>query len=175
MSSAASDVQAEHIDGQTPLDERAAILAKLAVGDIDVVTNCMVLTEGWDVPDIGCCILARPTKSMGLFRQMVGRGLRPAPGKTDVVVLDHSGAVFRHGLPEDRVEPGRSIPNRQATSPEHQKRQAAARKLLECTPAVIVRVGGKPCPNCGCLPQRPAEFIVTADGELGLVERGKAS
>ena len=102
-----SDVRAEHIDGHTPLDERAAILAKLAVGDTDVVTNCMVLTEGWDMPDIGCCILARPTKSMGLFRQMVGRVLRPAPGKIDAIVLDHSGAVFRHGLPEDRVAPGR--------------------------------------------------------------------
>jgi len=41
---------------------------------------------------------------MGLYRQMVGRGLRPAPGKTDVVILDHSGAVFQHGLPEDRVQ-----------------------------------------------------------------------
>jgi DNA repair protein RadD len=170
-----ADVCAEHIDGQTPLDERAAILAKLAVGDIDVVTNCMVLTEGWDMPGIGCCILARPTKRMGLYRQMVGRGLRPAPGKTDVVVLDHSGAVFHHGLPEDRVA-WTLDPNRQATSPEHQKRLSSREsKLLECTQCGHVRVGGKPCPNCGFLPQRPAEFIVPADGELGLVERGKAS
>ena len=63
----------------------------------------MVLTEGFDLPDMGCIILARPTKKMGLYRQMIGRGLRPADGKSDVVILDHSGAVFRHGLPEDRV------------------------------------------------------------------------
>ena len=58
------------------------------------VTNCMVLTEGFDMPDIGCAILARSTKKMGLFRQMIGRVLRPADGKPDAIVLDHSGAVF---------------------------------------------------------------------------------
>jgi DNA repair protein RadD len=168
-------VRAEHIDGSTPIDERAAILAKLAADDIDVVSNCMVLTEGWDMPDIGCCILARPTKKMGLYRQMVGRGLRPSPGKSDVVVLDHSGDVFRHGLPEDRVT-WTLDPDRQATSPEHQKRLSSHEsKLLECSQCGHVRAGGKPCPDCGFLPQRPAEFVATAAGELGLVERGRAS
>src|SRR5215471_14110010 len=63
-------VRAEHLDGSTPEDEREAILARLASGDTEVVANCMVLTEGFDCPDIGCCILARPTKKMGLYRQM---------------------------------------------------------------------------------------------------------
>jgi DNA repair protein RadD len=76
-------IKAEHIDGGTPKDERDATLARLASGEIDVVCNCMVLTEGWDMPEVGCCILARPTKQMGLFRQMIGRVLRPAPGKND--------------------------------------------------------------------------------------------
>jgi len=96
----ASGVRAEHIDGGTPKDEREATLARLASGAIDVVANCMVLTEGWDMPAVGCCILARPTKKLGLFRQMVGRVLRTAPSKVDAIILDHSGAVFRHGLPE---------------------------------------------------------------------------
>src|SRR5262249_2559988 len=98
-----ADVRAEHLDGETPIAERAAILARLPTGEDEVVSNCMVLTEGFDCPDMGCIILARPTKKMGLYRQMIGRGLRPADGKRDVVILDHSGAVFRHGLPEDRV------------------------------------------------------------------------
>ena len=66
-----SDVKAEHIDGKTPKDERDAILARLANGDLELVSNCMVLTEGWDMPSVQVCILARPTKSLGLFRQMV--------------------------------------------------------------------------------------------------------
>jgi superfamily II DNA or RNA helicase len=81
-------VRAEHLDGETPQGDRDAILARLRSGETQVVCNCMVLTEGFDCPDIGCIILARPTKQMGLFRQMIGRGLRPAPGKTDLVILD---------------------------------------------------------------------------------------
>jgi DNA repair protein RadD len=109
-----SGVRAEHIDGATPKDERDAILARLASGEIEMVTNCMVLTEGWDMPEVSCCILARPTKKMGLYRQMVGRVLRPAPGKTNAIILDHSGAVYLHGQPADHVPrggpPGRHDP-----------------------------------------------------------------
>jgi superfamily II DNA or RNA helicase len=100
----ASGVRAEHIDGTTPMDERDATLVRLASGEVEVVTNCMVLTEGWDMPVLGCIILARPTKQMGLYRQMIGRGLRPAPGKTNCIVIDHSGATYRLGFAEDYVE-----------------------------------------------------------------------
>jgi DNA repair protein RadD len=167
-------VRAEHIDGSTPKDQRDATLARLASGEIDLVSNCLVLTEGWDMPVVGCCILARPTKKMGLFRQMIGRVLRPADGKPDAIVLDHSGAVFRHGLPEDRVE-WTLNPDRRATAPEHQKRQSAREsKLIECSQCSTLRIGGKPCPNCGFMPRRPAEYVAYLDGDLGLVEHGKA-
>jgi superfamily II DNA or RNA helicase len=167
-------VRAEHLDGSTAIDERAAILGRLASGETQVVCNCMVLTEGFDLPDMGCIILARPTKKMGLYRQMIGRGLRPAVGKTDVVILDHSGAVFRHGLPEDRVA-WTLDPDLRATAPEHTKRQSRYEsKLIECSQCKTLRVGGKPCPNCGFLPKRPAEFVATAAGELGLVKGGRA-
>ena len=73
-------------DGGTPKPERDATLARLASGEIELVTNCMVLTEGWDMPTVGACILARPTKKMGLYRQMIGRVLRPADGKPDAII-----------------------------------------------------------------------------------------
>src|SRR5262249_1201262 len=168
-------VRAEHLDGSTQIDERAAILARLATGETEVVTNCMVLTEGFDCPDMGCIILARPTKKMGLYRQMIGRGLRPAEGKSDVVTPDHSGAVFRHGLPEDRVE-WTLAPDGRATAPAHTNRQSRHEsKLIECSQCSTLRVGGLPCPNCGFLPKRPAEFVVPADGELVLVVAGTAN
>ena len=75
-------IVAEHIDGSTPIEERAAILAALASGAAEVCCNAMVLTEGWDCPEVSCLVLMRPTKSLGLFRQMVGRVLRPAPEKS---------------------------------------------------------------------------------------------
>ena len=82
-----SGVRCEHIDGTTPKPERDASLARLASGEIEVCHNCMVLCEGWDLPEVGCCILARPTRKMGLYRQMIGRVLRPAEGKRDAIVL----------------------------------------------------------------------------------------
>jgi superfamily II DNA or RNA helicase len=167
-------VKAEHIDGTTPKDERDATLARLASGEITVVCNCMVLTEGWDMPEVGCCILARPTKQMGLYRQMIGRVLRPAPGKQYATVLDHSGAVHRHGLPEDHVEWTLDV-DKKASSPGHEKRQSkSSTSLLECTQCGSVRKGGQPCPCCGFLPQRPAEYQTITPGELGLVQGGRA-
>jgi len=129
-----SGVRAEHIDATTPKAEREATLARLASGEIELVTNCMVLTEGWDMPEVGACILARPTRKMGLYRQMIGRVLRPAPNKADAIVLDHSGAVFRHGFAEDHVEWTLS-PDRRAESADHQERSeyGSSSKLLECS------------------------------------------
>jgi superfamily II DNA or RNA helicase len=167
-----SGVRAEHLDGATPSADRDAILARLASGQAEVVTNCMVLTEGFDCPDIGCIILARPTKKMGLYRQMIGRGLRPADGKPDAIILDHSGAVFRHGLPADHVEWTLDT-NRLATAPAHQARlEGKVARLIECTQCSTLRLGGQPCPHCGFLPRRPAQYVPHVDGELGLVTGG---
>jgi superfamily II DNA or RNA helicase len=162
-------VKAEHLDGSTPKPDRDAILKRLETGETELVSNCMVLTEGWDMPEVGCCILARPTKKMGLFRQMIGRVLRPAEGKPDAIILDHSGAVFKHGLPEDRVE-WLLDADRRAVAPAHQARlNRDAPKLLECTQCSALRVGGQPCPACGFLPQRPAQYVPHIEGDLALV------
>ena len=143
-----SGVRCEHIDGSTPKCERDATLARLASGALQVVTNCMVLTEGWDMPEASCCILARPTRKMGLYRQMIGRVLRPAEGKPDAIVLDHSGAVFRHGFVEDHVE-WTLDPDRRAVSPTHQQREASGNsRLIECTQCGAVRVAGEACSHC---------------------------
>jgi DNA repair protein RadD len=168
-----SGVRAEHIDGSTPKGERDASLARLASGEIEIVSNCMVLTEGWDMPEAGCIILARPTKKMGLFRQMIGRVLRPAEGKTDAIVLDHSGAVYRHGFVEDAVC-WTLDPERRAESPAHTTRcEGHNSRLLECTQCGAIRVAGEPCSHCGFLPQRPPRPIRHEDGELAEVGRDR--
>jgi superfamily II DNA or RNA helicase len=80
-------ITAEALSGKTPTEERAAILDRLATGQTQVVTNCAVLTEGFDLPALSCCLLVRPTKSRPLFVQMVGRVLRPHPGKDKARLL----------------------------------------------------------------------------------------
>jgi DNA repair protein RadD len=168
-------VRAEHLDGSTPTADRDAILGRLRNGETQVVTNCIVLTEGYDCPEIGCIILARPTRRMGLFRQMIGRGMRPADGKADCVILDHSGAVYRHGLPEDHVA-WTLDPDLRATAPAHSARQESREtKLIECSQCQTLRKGGLPCPNCRFLPKRPAEYVRHREGDLGLVKNGKGT
>jgi DNA repair protein RadD len=168
-----SGVRCEHIDGSTPKDERDATLARLESGELEVVTNCMVLTEGWDMPVVGTCILARPTRKMGLYRQMIGRVLRPADGKPDAIVLDHSGAVFRHGFVEDRVH-WTLDPDRHAESPTHQQRCVEhSSRLLECTQCGAIRTAGEACFHCGFLPQRPPRAVSFLDGDLALVDGAK--
>jgi superfamily II DNA or RNA helicase len=135
----------------------------------------MVLTEGWDMPEVGCCILARPTKQLGLFRQMVGRVLRPAESKVDAIILDHSGAVYRHGLPEDRIEWPLHIDHRAENPTQAKRNRGEEPKLREC-PSCKTVMAAPPCGNCGWMPaQRRGHDRDFADGELGLVVNGKAN
>lgn len=168
-----SGVMAEHIDGSTPAEERDRILARFAAGDVEVICNVAVLTEGFDCPDIGAIILARPTRSLGLFRQMIGRGLRPAPSKSDVVILDHSGAVFRHGFVEEPVTWTLSE-DRRADSPMQRSRAAGTMpKLTTCPECQAVRFEGRPCGSCGWRPQPKPRAVEVIDGELGHVDRDR--
>jgi len=84
--------------GSTPKHERAEIYRKFRTGEYEWLTNAMVLTEGWDAPHCDALVIARPTKSPALYQQMIGRGLRLFPGKTECVVLDVCGATAVHGL-----------------------------------------------------------------------------
>jgi DNA repair protein RadD len=169
-------VRAGHIDGSTPKEERDAILARLTRGDIDVICNCAVLTEGVDIPAVSCIVLARPTKSMGLFRQMIGRGLRPAPGKTDCIVLDHAGATLEHGFAEDPVQWSLST-DRRAANPTHEKRKAAGGKsrLCDCSRCGALRTAGERCRSCGFLPAPPPRSVDFVDGDLARLDRNRRS
>lgn len=96
-------IDAHHLDGTTPEKERRRTLAALEGGQIRLVSNVGVLTEGWDQPSVKCAILARPTKSLSLFMQMAGRILRPFNDEMPLL-LDHGGNVDRHGMPcQDRT------------------------------------------------------------------------
>lgn len=80
-------VNAVHVDATTDLDTRRAIVRDFRAQKIQVVTNYSIFLEGADFPSVDCILMARPTKSHGLFTQVLGRGLRPFPGKEDCLVL----------------------------------------------------------------------------------------
>jgi superfamily II DNA or RNA helicase len=89
---------AELVHGGTPKDERRRLVQAYRDGAVQVLCNAMVFTEGTDLPMTSCVVIARPTMNPALFVQMVGRGLRLFPGKSDCVVLDVVGATNRHRL-----------------------------------------------------------------------------
>lgn len=91
-------IAAEVITGETPRDTRRRIFRDYREGSVQVLVNCMVLTEGFDAPWASCAVIARPTQSAPLYTQMVGRVLRPWPGKVDALVLDVVGASSNHKL-----------------------------------------------------------------------------
>ena len=89
------------VHGATPKDERDAMITGLGDGSLDVLTSCEVISEGLDVPSVGCVILLRPTGSLTIYLQQVGRGMRPKAGGEPLIILDHAANSVRHGLPED--------------------------------------------------------------------------
>lgn len=91
-------IAAAWVHGGTPLDERRELLRRFSAGDVQVLANCAVLTEGYDEPSVSCVVVARPTKSRALYTQMVGRGTRRYPTKDDCLVLDVVGATDVHSL-----------------------------------------------------------------------------
>lgn len=140
----AAGIPAAAIDGTTPAEERAAALASLAAGELRVLWNCALLTEGWDLPACSAVLLGRPTMSRALWRQMVGRGLRAAEGKADCVVLDHVGATHRFGLPDDPDEYALDGSVETCGTGVRAARRLACRACHRAFPAVLPC-----CPACG--------------------------
>ena len=102
---------------------------------------------------------------------MIGRGLRPAEGKTDCIILDHSGAVFQHGLPEDPIT-WALHQDRKAANKKHELRNGTpASRLTTCPKCSAIRNAGAACRMCGWEPRRRAEDVEVLDGELGRVDR----
>lgn len=138
-------IEAPCIDGSTPPDERATALARFAAGEISVLCNVYVLTEGWDCPSTECVILARGVGHTGMAFQIVGRALRPSPetGKTRATVVDLCGSFLSLPLPTDPVEyslEGRAIRKVKGLPALKQCRQCGA----------VYRPGtARECPRCG--------------------------
>lgn len=92
------NIPAAYIDSKTPKDERDEIVSKFRSGEIQVLSNVDIFTEGFDCPDVEVVQLARPTKSLSLYLQQVGRVMRPAEGKEYGLILDNACLWQDHGL-----------------------------------------------------------------------------
>jgi DNA repair protein RadD len=140
------------IFGDTPKEERDAIIAAFKRGEIRALASMGVLTTGFNAPAVDLIALLRPTKSAGLYVQMVGRGTRLAPGKENCLVLDFAGNVRRHG-PIDLVRPRRAG--------EAGGGDAPTKVCPECDS--IIALSATECPDCGYVfPAREVKIAPTA-------------
>lgn len=174
----AAGIPAEHVDGSMPTEERDYIMSEYRRGHYPVLTNCMVASYGFDAPMASCCILARPTKSLVLYRQMAGRVQRPYPGKEYALILDHSGACLMHGFPDDDIDwtLDKSVNNSEANKEKKEKEKdrlpiccKQCGFVFEWTPQRRSK-----CPNCGYEnPSRVPDLIRSSPGELRELTRKK--
>lgn len=149
----AAGVKAEHADGAMPNAQRDAVLARFTSGETTVVCNCDLISEGYDLPAISCVDLVRPTQSSVKYLQMVGRGMRPCPEKSDLVVLDHAGCTIRHGFVTD---------NRDYSLEDRPKAKDTGPKPRVCRLCFcVIPAGVALCPEC----QQPQPRLSASCGE----------
>lgn len=131
-------VECGFVCGETLPFQRDEALRRFRAGTLKYLCNVNVLTTGFDAPNIDCVALVRPTLSPGLYYQMVGRGFRLHPGKTDCLVLDFGGNVLRHG-PVDAI--------RLADPQSNGNGEAPAKECPACH--ALIAAGYAICPECG--------------------------
>lgn len=155
-----------YVDGTTPDDVRKGIFRSLNEHWIDYLCNVQVVERGTDIPRIGCVQLCVAVGSLVRYRQMIGRGSRVHPEKTDCLVLDHGGNVLRHGFFEDDPEWSLDITTKDPG-------EVGARPTIECPKCQAIYRGGK-CSHCGYEPsvrERRGQGLEFDGSELKEVKR----
>lgn len=169
----AAGIKAAHLDGKTPKHQRRIMLQRFARGQIDVISNVALFGEGFDLAansgmdvHIEAVILARPTASLSMHLQMVGRALRP--GDDPAIILDHAGNCLKHGLPDK---------DREWSLADREKKcdgVAPCRQCKQCF--AILPAGTQVCPECGY--EFPAQLRVGPEhkpGKLVEIEKARAA
>ena len=157
----ACGVSAVHVDGETSIDERDAAIANFKEGKIKVMCNVDLFGEGFDLPSLEAVILLRPTQSLGLYLQQVGRALRIYEGKNHAIILDHVGNHERHGFPDDERE--WSLDGKKGRTKKGEKVQP----IKVCDSCFAAQFpGAKVCKHCGYEFKIEPRSIQEVDGEL---------
>jgi len=164
-------ISADHIDcytGKLADDEsRADIIGRFKSGDTTVLCNVDILTKGFDYPEVSCIIQARPTKSLMVHIQQVGRGLRVADGKSECLILDHAGNHERLGFVDAQLPTVLDDGKKKAGKSDKKKEDAKDEPLPKRCPSCdfLKPAGVRKCPACGLIPSF-AEDVETDEGEL---------
>lgn len=161
----AAGYRAASVDGSMSDEERADRIQGLGTGKYQVITSCDLIGEGLDVPVVGAVQLLRPTKSLGLHLQQIGRGLRPSEGKSHCFVLDHIGNVGTHGFA--------TSPRQWSLAGVAKDRKPKDKALRTCGECFLVHEASPTCPHCGYvypIKERGLTRMEMVDGKLVEIE-----
>jgi superfamily II DNA or RNA helicase len=152
---------AAHLDGSLDRDLRRSMIADFRTGAISILCSVDVIGEGLDIPGIECGILLRPTASLVVAMQQIGRLLRPAPGKREAIILDHARITETHGFPDEERDwtlAGRDVRKRKASD-----KPLPVRVCPSCfaaqRPAPVCKICNEPFPV-------QAREVAEVEGEL---------
>lgn len=160
----AAGITAAHIDGNTERGIRKDLLKKFRKGEILVLTSVEIFGEGFDLPAVEVAILLRPTQSLSLHLQQIGRVLRVAEGKDRAIILDHVGNLMRPGLGLPDSDFDWSLEGR--VRKKGKKKDEAAIEIQQCEMCFAVYPPALTCPTCGHTRKIAPRKLEEVDGEL---------
>jgi superfamily II DNA or RNA helicase len=165
-------INAAHIDGyDTDKEGRTATINAFRRGEIQILCNVAVLTKGFDAPETSCIVLARPTKSLMLHIQMIGRGLRTAKNKPDCIIIDHAGNCLLNGLPDSalpqELHDGES--SRNLDRKDRDKKDPVEKPCAGCGHVSTKHI----CPSCGFKPE-VRQDVEVVEGDLYEITKDNA-
>lgn len=166
----AQGFRAASIDGKMDKGLRRQRVKDFGQGQLNVLTSCDLVSEGFDVPGIVGAILLRPTQSLALFLQQVGRSLRTAPGKSHAVILDHVGNTVTHGLPDDERE--WSLDGRERRKKDRDPDDMPVKQCPACY--AVNRSIAQKCRECGEAFVVKSRKVTEVEGELAEVDMDEA-
>ena len=162
---------ADYVCGYDTDERRIDVLNGYRSGEIQVLCNVEVLIKGYDQPDIQAGIVARPTRSLALHIQMLGRLLRTHPDKEQAIILDHAGNIGRHGFPDDPLPT--QMCNRERGVSSQDRRDPEEPQPWTCPQCtLLVEPGNRECPGCGFQPRSPNEIEVVEGSLRKLAKHG---
>lgn len=154
--------RAATLDGTLDRQERRARVAGLSDGSLHIITSCEIISEGFDIPTIVAAMLLRPTKSLGLHLQQIGRALRVAPGKKNAIILDHVGNCLRPGLGLAEEEREWSLEGRK----KKKRGNEEAPPVRQCPKCYACHAPMPECPECGHVYELKKRQVEQVEGEL---------
>ena len=161
-----SGVTAEYLDGETPKQERKEILQRISDGTTTVLCNVFVATYGLDIPRLRTVVMARPTKNIGLYLQMIGRALRVHSDKSHAIVIDHGGVVKENGFADEEQYWTLDSSKSAKETKQGKKKEKQEPKEINCSSCGAVFKGQKSCPVCGHTMIALSEDVPTHKADL---------